>query len=49
MFAFFNFFEHDLEIKKGDVLGQGIFLKYYTVDNDKAEGDRVGGFGSTNK
>ena len=49
MFAFFNFFEHDLEIKKGDVLGQGIFLKYYTVDNDNAEGERVGGFGSTNK
>lgn len=49
MFAFFNFFEHDLKIKKGDVLGQGIFLKYYTVDNDNAEGERVGGFGSTNK
>ena len=49
MFVFFNFFEHDLEIKKGDVLGQGIFLKYYTVDNDNAEGERVGGFGSTNK
>lgn len=49
MFAFFNFFEKDLEIKKGDVLGQGIFQRYYTVDNDDAEGERVGGFGSTSK
>ena len=37
------------EIKKGDVIGQAIFMKYLITDDDKAEGERVGGFGSTNK
>ncbi|MBQ9658067.1 MAG: dUTP diphosphatase [Clostridia bacterium] len=49
MFAFYNFFDHDVEIKKGDCIGQVIFMKYYTVDNDNATGERTGGFGSTNK
>ena len=49
MYAFYNFFDHDLEIKKGDCIGQAIFQKYYVTDDDKAEGERVGGFGSTNK
>ena len=49
MFAFFNIKEEDIEIKKGDVIGQGIFQKYLTVDDDTADGRREGGFGSTNK
>lgn len=49
MFAYYNFFDKDLEIKKGDAIGQVIFQKYLTVDNDNAEGERVGGFGSTSK
>ncbi len=49
MFAFYNFFDHDVEIKKGDVIGQAIFQKYGVVDNDVAEGMRIGGFGSTSK
>ena len=49
MFTFFNIKAEDIEIKKGDVIGQAIFQKYLTVDNDKAEGERVGGFGSTSK
>lgn len=49
MLAFYNFFDHDVEIKKGDAIGQAIFLKYYVTDNDNAEGTRVGGFGSTSK
>ena len=49
MFAFYNFFDHDVEIKKGDAIGQLIFMKYLTADNDNAEGIRTGGFGSTNK
>ena len=48
MFAFYNFKDTDTEIKKGECIGQGIFQKYLIVDNDKAEGSRVGGFGSTN-
>lgn len=49
MYAYYNFFEEELTIKKGDVIGQVIFQKYLTVDNDNAEGERVGGFGSTNQ
>lgn len=49
MFAFFNVKDEDIEIKKGDCIGQGIFEKYLTVDNDSAEGNRTGGFGSTSK
>ena len=47
MFAFYNNRAEDVEIKKGDCIGQGIFQKYMTVDNDNAEGARMGGFGST--
>lgn len=49
MYAFYNFFDHDLEIKKGDIIGQAIFQKYYISDDDSAEGQRKGGFGSTSK
>ena len=49
MFAFYNFFDHDIEIKKGDVIGQAIFMKYLKVDDDNATGTRKGGFGSTDK
>ena len=36
------------EIKAGDRIGQGIFIKYGTVKNDDTNGTRTGGFGSTN-
>ncbi len=49
MFAFFNIKDEDVEIKKGDAIGQGVFAKYLTVDDDSSEGIRQGGFGSTNK
>ncbi|MBQ8234411.1 MAG: dUTP diphosphatase [Bacilli bacterium] len=49
MFAYYNFFEEDLLIKKGEVIGQVIFQKYLKVDDDNASGKRTGGFGSTNK
>ena len=49
MFAFYNFFDHDVEIKKGDAIGQLIFMKYLTADNDNAQGERKGGFGSTGR
>lgn len=49
MYAFYNFFDKDLEIKKGDIIGQAIFCKYYITENDKAENERLGGFGSTTK
>ena len=46
-FAYFNCSDHDVEIKKGDVIGQVVFTKYLVVDNDNATGERKGGFGST--
>lgn len=49
MFAFYNSKEEDIQIKKGDAIGQGLFQKYLAVDNDGAQGERIGGFGSTNK
>lgn len=49
MYAFYNFFEEDVQIKKGDVIGQAIFRKYEVIDADNATGERVGGFGSTSK
>lgn len=49
MFAFYNFFDHDIEIKKGDVVGQVIFQKYLLVDNDNAGGKRIGGIGSSGR
>ena len=48
MFAFYNIKDENIEIKKGDRIGQAIFTPYLTVDNDNAEGERNGGFGSTN-
>ncbi len=48
-FQYYNILDHDIEIKKGDVIGQVIFQKYLLVDNDCAEGIRTGGFGSTDK
>ena len=48
MFAFYNFKEEDVEIKKGERIGQGMFQKYLITDNDSANGERTGGFGSTN-
>ena len=49
MFAFLNIKEEDVQIKKGDCIGQAIFQKFLVVDNDSAEGSRLGGFGSTSK
>ena len=49
MYAYYNFFTEDLLIKKGEVIGQVIFQKYLVVDDDTADGDRKGGFGSTSK
>lgn len=49
MFAFYNIKEEDITIKKGEAIGQAIFQKYLVTDDDEAIGERLGGFGSTNK
>lgn len=49
MFAFYNLSNETVVIEAGEKLGQGIFIKYGITENDKAEGERKGGFGSTGK
>ena len=44
-----NLKNEDVEIKKGDAVGQAIFQKFLITDDDQAEGVRTGGFGSTDK
>lgn len=42
--------DKDYIIKKGDGIGQGIFVKFLTVDNEEEiKNERTGGLGSTNK
>ena len=48
MFDFYNIKDEDIEIKKGDRIGQAIFTPYLVADTDTANGERNGGFGSTN-
>lgn len=48
MFAFYNIKEEDTVIKKGERIGQAIFEKFLVADGDVAQGERLGGFGSTN-
>lgn len=46
----YNFGDTDYVVKKHDKIGQGIFLKFLKVDDEKAPTNkRVGGFGSTVK
>ena len=44
-----NIKDEDVHIKKGEAIAQAIFQKYLVTDDDNAEGERKGGFGSTNK
>lgn len=47
MFQVYNFSDEVVTIAKGERIGQGVILPFETVYNDKAIGERVGGFGST--
>ena len=49
MYAMWNFKNEDVKIEKGERIGQAIFQKYLIADNDSADGERTGGFGSTDK
>lgn len=49
-FLLYNYGTNDYIIKKGDKIGQGVFVNFLTIDNEeKVENIRVGGFGSTLK
>jgi dUTP pyrophosphatase len=47
-FRLLNLGDTPYEIKVGDRIGQGVFIKYGTVKEDTVSGTRTGGFGSTN-
>ena len=46
-FQVINLSPFPIQLKKGDIIGQGIIKKYEVTDDDRAEGERTGGFGST--
>lgn len=49
-FRLYNFSDTPYEIRVGDKIGQGIFTRFLTVDNEEQiTNQRVGGFGSTNR
>lgn len=48
MFQFINFGITDRVISPGQKIGQGIFQTFHKADDDVADGERTGGFGSTN-
>lgn len=46
---FINLSPFPIQIKRGDIIGQGIIKSYYTTEDDVVENERLGGFGSTSK
>ena len=46
-FQLINLSPFAIELKRGDKIGQGIFHHYLATDDDNADGEREGGFGST--
>lgn len=47
-FQIYNLSPFNIQIKKGEAIGQGIILPYGVTVDDVETGERVGGFGSTN-
>lgn len=46
-FQLINLSPRDIVIQRGERIGQGIFLPYYTLSGDFVHNQRTGGFGST--
>lgn len=46
-FQVINFSPVDIQLRKGDKIGQGIIKQYLITVDDNASGQRLGGFGST--
>lgn len=46
-FQIINLSPFPIQLRKGDIIGQGIIKRYEVTDDDVAEGERSGGFGST--
>ena len=48
-FQIFNLSPFNIQIKKGEAIGQGIIMSWDITEDDAAVGERTGGFGSTSK
>jgi dUTP pyrophosphatase len=46
-FQMINLSPFDIQLHKGDIIGQGIIKPYLITEDDNASGERMGGFGST--
>lgn len=46
---FYNMLDTDVLLKAGDKMMQGVFMPYGIIDDDVADGQRIGGFGSTGR
>lgn len=46
-FQLYNLSPFNIQIKKGEAIGQGIILPYGVTEDDVVMGERLGGFGST--
>ena len=49
MVVLYNYGDETQHIEAGERIVQGIFTKYFLVDNDATTDERTGGTGSTNK
>lgn len=47
MFAFYNYTDEDVVVKKGEAIGQGVFQLFFLTEDDQTTGERKGGYGST--
>ncbi len=48
-FQIINLSPFAIQLKRGDKIGQGIIKRFEVTDDDRAEGERKGGFGSTSE
>ena len=48
-FQIYNLSPFNIQIRKGEAIGQAIILPYGVTEDDVAGGERIGGFGSTSK
>lgn len=47
-FQVYNLSPFNIQIKKGEIIGQGIISPFFVTEDDVLMGERTGGFGSTN-
>ena len=48
-FQMINLSPFDIQLKRGDIIGQGIIKSYFKTSDDVSTRERLGGFGSTSQ